>query len=77
MPGAECSIFGYTTCRIRTGVAIFGLPKGESELAKKTRNKWVRVITRNRIVEDDLRRQIKAGILHVCEKHLHNISSTI
>ena len=33
------------------------------------RNEWVRVITRNREVDKDLRRQINAGTLHVSEKH--------
>ena len=27
------------------------------------------VITRNRVIDADLRRQIREGKLHVCEKH--------
>ncbi len=69
MVGANCSILGCGTNRRHTGLSIFSLPTGKDELSAKTRNEWVRVITRNREVDKDLRRQINAGTLHVCEKH--------
>ena len=69
MVGANCSIFGCSTNRRHTGISIFSLPKGKDESSAKTRDEWVRVITRNREIDKDLRRQINAGTLHVCEKH--------
>ena len=69
MVGANCSILGCGTNRRHTGLSIFLLPTGKDELSAKMRNEWVRVITRNREVDKDLRRQNNAGTLHVCEKH--------
>ncbi len=69
MPGANCSIFGCSTSRRQSGISIFGLPKAEDELSRKTRQEWVNVITRNRVIDADLRRQVEEGRVHVCEKH--------
>lgn len=69
MPGANCSIFGCNTSRKTTGISIFALPKGEDELSKQTRKAWVNEITRNRVIDQDLRRQIEKRTLHICEKH--------
>ena len=69
MPGANCSIFGCSTSRKKFGISIFKLPSGEDDLSKKTREEWVNQITRNCVIDADLRRQINEGKLHVCEKH--------
>ena len=69
MPGANCSILGCNISRKNVGVSIFALPKGEDDLSKKVREQWVKQITRNRVVDQDLRRQIEARTLHVCERH--------
>ena len=69
MPGANCSIVGCNTSRKTTGISIFALPKGEDELSRKTREEWLRQITRNRVIDQDLRRQIEARTLHICKKH--------
>lgn len=70
MVGANCSIFGCSTNRRHKSLSIFSLPKAKKgDLSSRTRNEWLRIITRNREVDKDLRRQIDAGTLHVCEKH--------
>ncbi len=69
MPGANCSISGCNTSRKNTGVNILALPKGEDELSCKTREEWVKQITRNRVIDQDLRWQIVARTLHICENH--------
>ena len=69
MPGANCSIFGCNTIRKNTGVSIFAPPKGEDELSWKTREEWVKQITRNRVIDEDLRRQIETRTLHIGERH--------
>lgn len=69
MVGANCSIFGCSTNRRHKGISIFSLPKGKDELSSRTRDEWVRVITRDREIDKDLRRQIDSGTVHVCEKH--------
>ena len=69
MPGANCSIFGCSTSWRHSGISIFKIPSGEDDVSKKTREQLVNQITRNRIVDTDLRRQINERKLHVCEKH--------
>ena len=67
MPGANCSILGCNISPKNTGVSIFACPKGD-DLLKKVREQWVNQITKNRVVEQDLRRQIEARTLQVCER---------
>ena len=50
-------------------MSIFARPKGEDDLSKKVREQWVNQITKNCVVEQDLRRQIEAHTLQVCERH--------
>ena len=69
MPGANCSIFGCGTSRKHVGVGIFRIPSEQDELSKKTRVAWINVITKDRVVDDNLRSQINSGNLYVCEKH--------
>ena len=69
MVGANCSIFGCGSNRRLSGISIFSIPKGKDDLSTKTREEWVRIITRNRETDKDLRRQISAGNLPICEKH--------
>ena len=69
MPGANCSIFGCMTSRKHSGVGIFKIPAETDELSKKTRKAWISVITKDRVVDESLRRQINSGNLYVCDKH--------
>ena len=69
MPGANCSIFGCGTSRKNVGVGIFRIPSELDELSKKTREAWINIITKDRVVDENLRRQINNGNLYVCEKH--------
>ena len=69
MPGANCSIFGCGTSRKTSGVGIFRIPAGKDELSTRTREAWLQVITKDRVVDKSLRRQIDSGELYVCEKH--------
>ena len=69
MPGANCSIFGSGTSRRNTGVGIFRLPSGKDENSRQTRDEWIKVITRDRVVDANFRNIIEAGNVYVCEKH--------
>jgi hypothetical protein len=69
MPGANCSIFGCATSRKHVGVGIFKIPAETDDLSKKTREAWISVITKDRSVDESLRRQINCGNLYVCERH--------
>ena len=67
MPGANCSNCG--TSRRNNGVRIFRLPSGKDEKSKQTRDEWIKVITRDRVVDGNFCKIIEAGNVYVCEKH--------
>ena len=69
MPGANCSIFGCGTSRRNTGVGIFRLPSGKDENSRQTRDEWIEVITRDRVVDANFCNIIEAGNVYVCEIH--------
>ena len=69
MPGANCSIFGCGTNRRHSGVGIFRIPSGNDEKSKEIRDAWIKVITRDRAVDENFRRQINSGNVYVCERH--------
>ena len=59
MPGANYSIFGCATNRKHVGVGIFKIPAETDELLKKTREARISVITKDRSVDESLRRYIE------------------
>lgn len=69
MPGANCSIYGYSTSRKNSGLAIFRVPTGNDEFSQQWREKIVNIITRDRVIDQNLRKQINAKTLHTCELH--------
>ena len=71
MPGANCSIKGCSISRRTKGISIFKIPKASNVTQEKWRNELVNVITRDREIDQDLRRQIKEDRLHICEKHFN------
>lgn len=73
MPGANCSIFGCGTNRRHTGVGIFRIPSGNDERSKAIRDEWIRVITKDRVVDANFRKQIESGNVYVCERHFKKV----
>ena len=69
MPGANCSIFGCSTSRREKGVSLFKLPVAKDLFSTKWREELVSIITRDRVLDADLRRQIREDKLHICENH--------
>ena len=57
------------TSRKHSGVRIFKILAETDELSKKTREAWTSVITKDRVLDESLRRQINSGNGYVCEKH--------
>ncbi len=70
MPGANCSVFGCGSSRQHVGIGIFLIPSGEDEISKRTREAWLKVITKGRVIDTSLQRQINSGSLYVCEKKI-------
>ena len=57
------------TSRKHAGVGIFGITQGQDEKSKETRQAWIDIIKKDRVVDTDLRRQIGNNSLYVCENH--------
>ena len=53
----------------REGNSIFKLPKAKNEFFEKWRDQLVQVMTRNRVIDPDLRGRLAEDILHICENH--------
>ena len=69
MPGANCFVFGCRSDRRHREVGIFRTPAGKDKKSKEIRNAWIKVVTRDRVVDENFRRQIDSGNLYVCERH--------
>ena len=69
MPGANCSILGCSTSRKTKGIAIFRVPTGDDDYSKNYRQKLVDIITRDRVIDQQLKGQIERRTLHTCELH--------
>ena len=69
MPGDNCSILGWSTSRATPGVALLGKPKNDDEYNVNWRKNIVDMITKIRVVDAGLKRQIEKKSLHFCEKH--------
>ena len=79
MPGANCSIVGCTTSRSKKnkGITIFRVTRGKDEWSVDWRKRLVKAITKDRILDDNLRRQIKEQTLHICQLHFTNMKGLI
>ena len=59
MPGPNCSVFGCGTCRNQSGMGIFKIPAPKHEFHTKWRNDLLAVVTRDRVLDENLKKQIK------------------
>ena len=69
MPGANYSIFGCSTSRKSKGISIFRVPTGDDEYSSQWREKIVNIITRDRVIDDSLKKRIENRTQHTCELH--------
>ena len=69
MPGSNCSIFGCPISRKTVGLAIFQVTKRTDEYNSQWSDKLVNIITRDRIIDQSLKKQIEKKNLHICELH--------
>ena len=59
MPGENCSIFNCHTSIAAPGISFFRVPTKGEEYSTNWRNKIVAVITHDRVIDGNLKRQIK------------------
>ena len=57
MVGTNCSIFGCSISRRKSGVAIFKIPQGDDKWSSNWRN-ILSVVTRDRVIDKALRERI-------------------
>ena len=69
MPGANCAILNCSTSRNKKGIAIFRVPTGEDDFSKKWRENIINIVTKDRIIDGSLRKQIENKSLYTCELH--------
>ena len=69
--GAYCSIYGCNISRKNSKLAIFKIPAGNGEYESKWRDKLIHVVTKDRVVDSSLKKQIESRKLFICEKHFN------
>lgn len=69
MPGSNCAIFGCHNSGANKGISFFKIPTKDDDYSTEWRNKIVNIITRDRIIDKNLRKQIDNRTLSVCEIH--------
>ena len=69
MPRENCSIFNRHSFRAAPGISLFRLPRKDDEYSANWRNNIVAIITRDRVIDGNLKRAIKNQTLHTCELH--------
>ena len=75
MPGANCAFYGCPTSRSHK-LSQFKIPTigaADTEYTKsvkrKTREEWLRLILRTRVLTPELKARIEANNIHICELH--------
>ena len=76
MPGENCSFYGCSNSRKNPTVSFFKIPtvkSSDSEFTKekklRARAEWVRILTKTRVLDADLQRQLDGNSIHICEIH--------
>ena len=71
MPGANCRIYGCSVSRRKRykDISIFSVPKMDDEFHNNWRAKFVAAVTKDRVVDASLRKQIENKSIGVCELH--------
>ena len=76
MPGENCSFYGCSNSRKTPNVSFFKIPtvkSSDSDFAKerklRARAAWIKALTKTRVIDVDLQRQIDQNAIHICEIH--------
>ena len=71
MPGDNCSIYGCTVSRRAkyNGISLLKVPCGDGEFETSWRNKLVVIITKDRVIDSSLKKQIESKRLFICQRH--------
>ena len=62
MVGANCSIFGCSSSRRKSSVAIFKVPQGDNEWSSNWRKCIISIVTKDHVVDKALRERIMKNI---------------
>lgn len=75
MPGSNCALFGCSTSR-RHEHSLFKIPtvnardsEHTAASKRKAREEWLRLVLRTREMDADLKQQIEANNIYICELH--------
>ena len=69
MPGENCAFVGCSSNRRHKEISLFKLPTAKDETTKKWRREMLNVITKDRVVDANFKKQIENDHVYVCEKH--------
>ena len=68
MPGENCAIVGCSTSRRHKGISIFKVPLPKNEFSKKWNRDLINIITKDRQVDEPIKKRIASCNLYICER---------
>ena len=69
MPGDNCAFPKCGTSRRHKDIGIFKLPSRKGEFYQEWKKEIVNVILKYRVADDNFKKNIQAGNVHICERH--------
>ena len=69
MPGENCAIVGCSTSRRHKGISIFKVLLPNNEFNKKWNRDLINIITKDRQVDEPLKKRIASCNLYICGRH--------
>ena len=69
MPGENCAVFGYGSCRRMKGIGIWKLPSAKDEAHSTWRKEWLGEIKKMKDLDQNFKELIENDRVFTCEKH--------
>ena len=69
MSGENCAFAGCSSNRRHKDITLFKLPTAKDETTEEWRREMLNIITKDRVVDANFKKQVENDHVYVCEKH--------
>ena len=69
MSGENCAFAGCSSNRRHKDISLFKLPTAKDETTEEWRREMLNIITKDRVVDANFKKQVDNEHVYVCEKH--------
>ena len=67
--GANCAVYGCPTSRNNKGISKFRVTRDKDDFSIKWRKNLEDIIKKDRVLDENLKKQIENQNLHICQLH--------